>query len=354
MPASPREPLLCRYQYDALDRLDNSAPSAMDSLQHFYCKTRLATEIQGSVRNSIFQHEDQLLAQQRHENARIGSSLLATDQQRSVLNALCATGPQPAAYTPYGHRSPENGMLSLLGFNGERRDPQTGHYPLGNGYRQFNPVLMRFNSPDSLSPFGDGGLNPYGYCLADPVNRSDPTGHFSYLKVLIGGSSTVTIGAAVGGFVVEDKTARLVLIGLAFVAGLLSVFGTGILIGKSMSARRLQARSTVASRETAIPLQDFGSRNRPPGYWGDRPPSSSPPAYSSIDSTHPQQRSTSPRNSDAASSIESFHSAGSESQPSPLPRRIGVGASLSTTDLSSSPSPWNHNQSARYLRRHSH
>ncbi|WP_256660423.1 RHS repeat-associated core domain-containing protein [Pseudomonas sp. G(2018)] len=103
--------------------------------------------------------------------------LLATDQQRSVLNALHTNRPHPIAYTPYGHRPRENGWCSLLGFNGEPPDPLTGHYHLGNGYRQFNPVLMRFNSPDSWSPFGKGGLNAYSYCGGDPVNRSDPTGH---------------------------------------------------------------------------------------------------------------------------------------------------------------------------------
>ncbi|WP_338583575.1 RHS repeat-associated core domain-containing protein [Pseudomonas sp. MAG733B] len=103
--------------------------------------------------------------------------LLATDHQHSVLSALVATRPHPIAYTPYGHRPAENGLLSLLGFNGELPDPMTGHYHLGNGYRQFNPVLMRFNSPDSWSPFGDGGLNAYGYCDGDPRNRADATGH---------------------------------------------------------------------------------------------------------------------------------------------------------------------------------
>src|SRR5207253_6296609 len=137
---------------DPLDRLAACTPSAQASTQHFYLKTRLATEIQGSM-------------------------------QRSVLNALDATQSHPLAYTPYGHSAPENG---LLGFNGERLDPVTGHYVLGNGYRAFNPVLMRFNSPDSLSPFGEGGLNAYVYCAGDPVNRSNPTGHiWAWVKYVL-------------------------------------------------------------------------------------------------------------------------------------------------------------------------
>ncbi|MCX7077853.1 MAG: RHS repeat-associated core domain-containing protein, partial [Pseudomonas sp.] len=159
MPASPRETVLCRYRYDPLDRLAGCALSAQADIQRFYCKTRLATEVQGAVHCSIFQHDDQLLAQQQSRSGKLDTTLLATDQQRSVLNALDATQPHPITYTPYGHRPAENGLLSLLGFNGERQDPVTGHYHLGNGYRAFNPVLMRFNCPDSWSPFGEGGLN---------------------------------------------------------------------------------------------------------------------------------------------------------------------------------------------------
>lgn len=110
--------------------------------------------------------------------------LLATDQQQSVLKTVAASGPCSVAYTVYGHRPLENGWLSLLGFNGELPDPLTGHYHLGKGYRQFNPVLMRFNSPDSWSPFGEGGLNAYAYCDGDPRNRVDPTGHFSIHKAI--------------------------------------------------------------------------------------------------------------------------------------------------------------------------
>jgi RHS repeat-associated protein len=178
MPASTRETSLCRYHYDPLDRLVDCTPFEQTAIQRYYCKTRLATEIQGSVQHTIVQHDDQLLAQQQREGDKTTATLLATDQQRSILNALDATQPHPLAYTPYGHRSMESGLLSLLGFNGERPDPVTAHYHLGNGYRQFNPVLMRFNSPDSWSPFGAGGLNAYTYCGGDPRNRVDPTGHF--------------------------------------------------------------------------------------------------------------------------------------------------------------------------------
>jgi RHS repeat-associated protein len=109
--------------------------------------------------------------------------LLATDLQRSVLNVLDEIQPGHLAYTPYGHRAAVKGLLGLPGFNGEQPDPLTGHYHLGNGYRQFNPVLMRFNSPDSWSPFGKGGLNAYVYCLGDPVNRIELNGQSSiFLK----------------------------------------------------------------------------------------------------------------------------------------------------------------------------
>ncbi|VVO05124.1 RHS repeat-associated core domain-containing protein [Pseudomonas fluorescens] len=184
MPASPRETLLCHYHYDPLDRLADCTPFKQAGIQRFYCKTRLATEIQDAAQRSIFQHDDQLLAQQQSRSGKLDTTLLATDQQRSILNALDATQPHPLAYTPYGHRPLGNGLLSLLGFNGERPDPVTGHYHLGNGYRQFNPVLMRFNSPDSWSPFGKGGLNAYGYCNGDPRNRMDPSGHWSFKGIL--------------------------------------------------------------------------------------------------------------------------------------------------------------------------
>ncbi len=155
--AFPTNAVLSRYRYDALDRLTASTSAGRPDVQCFYQKSHLATEIQGSVTRIVVQHDDLLLAQAQVENTDTIVNLLATDQQRSVLNKLGSSGPEAMAYMPYGHLPAEVSSASLMGFNGERCDAVTGHYLLGNGYRAFNPVLMRFNSPDSLSPFEEGG-----------------------------------------------------------------------------------------------------------------------------------------------------------------------------------------------------
>ena len=179
MPSLPAT-ALCKYHYDPLDRLIGLKTPEQVQFQRFYCKSRLATEIQGLLQCSIMQQGDQLLAQQKQQlGTAVETELLATDLQRSVLQGVGQQPGTPIGYSPYGHRRAESGLTSVLGFNGERRDAVTGHYLLGNGNRAFNPVLMRFNSPDTLSPFGKGGVNAYNYCLGDPVNRLDKTGGFS-------------------------------------------------------------------------------------------------------------------------------------------------------------------------------
>lgn len=86
----------------------------------------------------------------------------------------------------------------FTGFNGETLDPVTGNYMLGNGYRGYNPFLMRFMSQDSLSPFSDGGINAYQYCHGDPINRLDPSGHLDKLKLGLGIISIIVgISAAI-------------------------------------------------------------------------------------------------------------------------------------------------------------
>ena len=112
--------------------------------------------------------------------------LLATDASNSVIAEIAGGRPNPIAYSAYGERSAGQEVATHLGFNGELRESTIGWYLLGNGYRAYNPKLMRFHSPDSWSPFGGGGLNAYMYCVGDPVNFTDPTGHFGWKTILRG------------------------------------------------------------------------------------------------------------------------------------------------------------------------
>lgn len=168
-----RQTQLCRYAYDPLDRLASRTPLAAAVKRDFYRSDRLATQIQGAEQRSFVHHDNQLLAQHAVVGKLASTALTATDSQASVLHV----DDTDIVYAPFGHREPLAILSGLPGFNGQQLDPVTGHYLLGNGYRAYNPTLMRFNTPDSLSPFGEGGLNTYAYCAGDPVNRSDPSGH---------------------------------------------------------------------------------------------------------------------------------------------------------------------------------
>ncbi|MBD8577517.1 RHS repeat-associated core domain-containing protein [Pseudomonas syringae] len=104
--------------------------------------------------------------------------LLGIDSSGSVLAGLRSGVLDRRAYTPYGFQQVEAPESSSLGFNGQLLEGLTGRYHLGHGHRVYNPVLMRFQTPDTLSPFDAGGLNAYAYCQGDPVNFTDPTGQF--------------------------------------------------------------------------------------------------------------------------------------------------------------------------------
>ncbi|WP_201191799.1 RHS repeat-associated core domain-containing protein [Pseudomonas fluorescens] len=118
--------------------------------------------------------------------------LLATEYSGSVLSAVDTTGNTAITYTPYGDAPTDADPLSQLRFNGALRESMTGCYSLGNGYRMYSPVLMRFLSPDEESPFEEGWLNAYAYCGGDPRNREDRTGR-SWIKILTSSDSIARI-----------------------------------------------------------------------------------------------------------------------------------------------------------------
>lgn len=135
------------------------------------------------------------------------TTLLGAQRQGSVVLEVDAQR-QVASYAPHGQRSVARSKAEVtgaLGYNGEILDATSGCYLLGPGHhRPYSPALGLFLAPDRASPFGRGGLNPLAYCGGDPINRTDPSGHF--WKWIIAGVSlavsavavALTAGAALG------------------------------------------------------------------------------------------------------------------------------------------------------------
>jgi len=181
--------------------------------QHlFYKNGQLASQIASDHAVTVLSVSNTPLAERRSEGRSDRTSLLAVDLQSSVLNHSRRHSTHALAYTAYGHSKPPHSTAPLMGFTGQRYDDLTNCYLLGNGYRGFNPQMMRFLSPDSFSPFKNRTLNAYGYCMGDPINRHDPSGHiWGKIKDSIGrlGASTTAPSKKTKPDYHEDATTAL-------------------------------------------------------------------------------------------------------------------------------------------------
>ncbi|MGE7990882.1 RHS repeat-associated core domain-containing protein [Pseudomonas sp. NPDC089554] len=148
----------------------------MQPTQLFYQGEKLAGALQGQHFQRTL-HASLPLAQHR---AGEPAQLLATETAGSVMRVVAPAHDAVNVFSAYGHAAARAQPVAYPMFNGERLDETFGGYLLGNGHRGYRPDLMRFVSPDRLSPFGAGGTNAYAYCGGEPVNHSDPSGKSSF------------------------------------------------------------------------------------------------------------------------------------------------------------------------------
>lgn len=153
-------------------------------MKFFYKGSVFGTAISGPMSLTWVGYARSFLSLYSVSGGRSEFNHLASDRQGTVLAGTASSGGAEDTCTAYGYS--KSMLTSFCGFHGELRSSVTGHYQFGRGHRQMNPVLMRFNSPDKLSPFGKGGLNAYAFMLDDPMNGSDPTGGYK-----IGGAPLV-------------------------------------------------------------------------------------------------------------------------------------------------------------------
>lgn len=167
---------LVEYQYDGHDQLLASRHADGRQVHRRFLGHQLDSTLENDVLTQYLYSGIQPLGVQQYPAAPEATRLLHSDIAGSVVSETDAQGTRHANYSVYGERPADNGMRTLLAFNGEAREEALGWYLLGSGYRAYNPGLMRFHSPDSLSQ-EEAGINPYLYALGNPVNWRDPTGH---------------------------------------------------------------------------------------------------------------------------------------------------------------------------------
>ncbi|KAF7883302.1 uncharacterized protein EAF02_005222 [Botrytis sinoallii] len=242
--------VLAQYLYDAAGNLACQRVPNQPDTKFFYRGSLIA--VQKGDRSVSYlsngsEYWGEIVSQQGGSTE---THLWASNCQQSVLTTLDSQNPnqiQNQQYTPYGCSGSEAGSsFPSISFNGQWRDPITGWYHLGNGYRVYNPQLQRFHTPDPWAPFASGEINPYAYCLGDPINRVDPNGHFSLfgmnftwkdlIMVVIGITVSVGVGILTGG------ASLAIQVGVGLAAGVLSDVASGM-VGSLAIGEKITWRS---------------------------------------------------------------------------------------------------------------
>lgn len=226
------------YIYDALDRMVKAGDK-----ERLFAFRHLRSETGDEISHThlFVGHQGAEL----HNNEVI---LTACDGKNSCIYAANSSRGEWQTYTVYGESNLSHESLSFMGFNGEHRDNILNVYGPGAGSRLYSPALMRFITADSPfnSPFGAAGLNPYTYCLGDPVNNADPTGQISWqgwmgmmaggiglmMTLITGGLSIVAASGVLATSLAVGATAA------SLVSGVTAIVGTAI-SGISPDATRI-------------------------------------------------------------------------------------------------------------------
>jgi RHS repeat-associated protein len=238
------------YAYDAHNRTCRQTVDGQGEPTYFYYQANaLVNLVQGSQSSRMLRSPAGCTSQYVGQGDAVW--LTGSDSQDSALAANQGGSVETYAYSAYGEAPPASGGSTLLGYTGQYRDPVLPGYQLGNGYRTYLPGLMRFAQPDSpgYSPFGKGGINAYAYCGGDPLNHSDPGGHFDWSNIvagliaIVGGALAVAAAPLTGGASIAAYVAT--------VAGMVAIVAGETAIGTSIAGQLTTGKTSNKLEEVS-------------------------------------------------------------------------------------------------------
>ena len=179
--------------------------------------------------------------------------------QSDIIGIIDSTGSKVVEYTygawgdilsVTGTLADTIGQKNPLRYRGYYYDAETGFYYVSSRY--YDPEIGRFLNADSLiNQSSVIGNNMFAYCLNNPVNMADNTGHLPFFVI------TAAIGAVVGavaGGVIAAKNGKNVWagIGIGAAAGALIGTGAGMAAGAALAGSITATTGMVTAGATSL------------------------------------------------------------------------------------------------------
>nr|WP_234430898.1 LamG-like jellyroll fold domain-containing protein [Streptomyces sp. NRRL F-4489] len=176
------------YSYDALDRVTRRGDTS------FTYDGGSNNPVSDGTRTYSHTPDGSLLAT---SNGQAAAQRSLTDRHTDVVAGLTPDGTKvtgSTAYDPFGTVTAKAGITASLGYQSGWTDPTSGD--INMAARWYQPGTGTFASRDTwqLDPTPSVKGNRYLYGDADPLNATDPTGHF--IPLVIGGG--LALGEALG------------------------------------------------------------------------------------------------------------------------------------------------------------
>ncbi|MFJ1709751.1 LamG-like jellyroll fold domain-containing protein [Kitasatospora sp. NPDC088346] len=271
-------------KYDAFDRLTNDGQTTYtyDGLDRMTKRGNTTFSYDGGTNNLI---TDGTWRYARDASGTVtgaadaaGPKRIRTDQHTDVTATLNTAGTavgSSTTYDPFGKPVTRTGTNASLGYQSGWTDPANGDVNMHA--RWYQPGTGSFTSRDSwqLDPSGDSmQANRYLYSGGDPLNRTDPAGHFAPSP---GGSRNLAPGPYMQGKTIPAPGLGQILAG-GFRVARRSGVGTALQVFlNGVSSTMYQEKTCVSNPELCPELKPW-EKNQYYGYihFDGRVPNTTP------------------------------------------------------------------------------